>query len=127
MARRVVVAHPGQLRLIFRSKRKNDRVDAHKLATLLFLGQVPPVHVPSADGRHWRGLIEFRHRLVSKRVRAKNGLRSLLRGCGVELPRRRKLWTKTGLAWLQGLELPGREKKGSGYFVCCEEPAPSRS
>ena len=26
MAQKVVVAHPGQLRLIFRSKRKNDRV-----------------------------------------------------------------------------------------------------
>ena len=32
IARRVVVAHPGQLRLIFRSKRKNDRVDAEKLS-----------------------------------------------------------------------------------------------
>ncbi len=29
---RVVVAHPGQLRLILRSKRKHDRVDAEKLA-----------------------------------------------------------------------------------------------
>ena len=30
---RVVPAHPGHLRLIFRAKRKNDRVDAKKLAT----------------------------------------------------------------------------------------------
>jgi len=30
LARRVVVAHPGDLRLIFRSVRKNDRVDAEK-------------------------------------------------------------------------------------------------
>ena len=44
IAKRVVVAHPGQLRLIFRSKKKNDRVDAKKLATLLFLDQVPQVH-----------------------------------------------------------------------------------
>lgn len=35
MAQKVVVAHPGQLRLIFRSKRKSDRVDAEKLAKLL--------------------------------------------------------------------------------------------
>ena len=28
----MTVAHPGQLRLIFRSKRKNDRMDAEKLA-----------------------------------------------------------------------------------------------
>lgn len=48
IARRVVVvAHPGQLRLIFRSKRKHDRIDAQKLALLLYLDQVPPVHVPA--------------------------------------------------------------------------------
>ncbi len=60
IARRVVVAHPGQLRLIFRSKRKNDRVDAEKLAKLLFLDEVPPVHVPSAEVRSWRSMIEHR-------------------------------------------------------------------
>ena len=42
-ASRVVVAHPGRLRLIFRSKRKNDRVDAQKLAKLLHLDEVPAV------------------------------------------------------------------------------------
>jgi len=40
-AERVVGAHPGQLRLIFRAKRKNDRVDARKLAKLLYLDEVP--------------------------------------------------------------------------------------
>jgi len=43
MAEQIKVAHPGQLRLIFRSKRKNDRVDAKKLATLLLLDEVPEV------------------------------------------------------------------------------------
>ena len=37
LATHVAVAHPGQLRLIYRSKRKNDRVDAAKLAKLLYL------------------------------------------------------------------------------------------
>ena len=32
VAHRVVVAHAGQLRLIFRGKKKNDRADAEKLA-----------------------------------------------------------------------------------------------
>src|ERR1700683_395386 len=35
----VAVAHPGHLRLIFRSKKKNDRVDAAKLAKLLYLDE----------------------------------------------------------------------------------------
>lgn len=51
---RVVVAHPGNLRLIFRSKRKNDRVDAKKLAKLLYLDEVPQVHLPGVDTSGWR-------------------------------------------------------------------------
>ena len=54
LAERVAVAHPGKLRLIFKAKRKNDRVDAEKQAKLLYLDQVPQVHVPGADVRAWR-------------------------------------------------------------------------
>src|SRR6516164_3667471 len=51
LAARVLVAHPGRLRLIFRSTSKNDRNDAERLAKLLYLGEAPVVHVPSADVR----------------------------------------------------------------------------
>jgi len=104
-ASRVVVAHPGQVRLIFRAKRKSDRVDARKLATLLYLDAVPPVHVPRVGVRSWRRLIETRRRLVAKRTRVKNGLRSLLRGHGLRPPMR-GLWTRKGLAWLRSVSLP---------------------
>ena len=103
MAHRVVVAHPGQLRLIFRSKRKNDRVDAEKLAKLLFLDEVPPVHVPSAEVRSWRSMIEHRRKLVAEQTRTKNGIRSLLRNQGIEAPR--GLWTRRGLTWLASVQL----------------------
>lgn len=106
MAERVVVAHPGQLRLIFRSKRKRDSLDAQKLAKLLLLDAVPTVHVPSAKMRAWRELIVFRQRLVHKRTRAKNTVRALLRNLGIAAPSRPGLWTRRGLAWLSGLELP---------------------
>jgi transposase len=104
LAERVVVAHPGQLRLIFRSKRKNDRVDAQKLAKLLFLGETPTVHVPSLDVRAWRGLIAHRQRLVERRVRTKNQPRALLRAHGVTAPK--SLWTQAGRQWLSQVELP---------------------
>jgi transposase len=106
VAQRVVVAHPGQLRLIFRSKRKNDRVDAEKLAKLLFLGEVPTVYVPSQDVRAWRQLIEYRIRLVNKRTRAKNSCRALLRSLGIRAPRGFGLWTRKGMRWLRSVELP---------------------
>ena len=106
ITRRVVVAHPGQLRLIFRSKQKNDRADARKLATLLFLDQVPGVYVPSVDVRSWRQLIEFRRRLIDKRTRVKNALRALLRSHGLTPVYGKGLWTRKGRAWLEGIELP---------------------
>ncbi len=105
-ATRVVVAHPGQVRLIFRSKHKNDRHDAEKLAKLLFLGEVPAVHVPSVDVRSWRELITCRRHLIEKRTMAKNSLRALLRSVGVSAQRRPGLWTKAGMAWLRQLAWP---------------------
>jgi transposase len=106
LADRVVVAHPGQLRLIFRSKNKNDRNDAERLAKLLYLGETPTVHVPSPEVRAWRELINCRGQVVAKRTRAKNSVRSLLRSAGVTAPKKPGLWTKKGLAWLRRLELP---------------------
>jgi len=100
---RVVVAHPGRTRLIFQSKRKNDRIDAQKLAKLVFLGEVPPVYMPGPQVRAWRQMIEHRDRLVKKRTRVKNEIRSLLHSQGVKAPY--KLWNKAGLVWLSGLEL----------------------
>ena len=106
IAKRVFVAHPGHLRLIFRSKRKNDRVDARKLALLLHLGEVPTVYVPSLDDRGWRRLIETRQRRLEDRTRTKNRLRALLRGHGIVAPYRPGLWTRAGLAWLRQVALP---------------------
>lgn len=103
--RRVLPAHPGQLRLIFRSKRKRDRVDARKLAKLLYLDEVPVVHVPPRAVRAWRGAIEFRRRLVDQQTRVKNQLRALLRGHGLATPHRKALWTRAGVAWLESLDL----------------------
>lgn len=104
LAERVTVAHPGQLRIIFKSKKKNDRVDAEKLAKLLYLDEVPPVYVPSAEVRAWRGLIEHRTGLLFERTRSKNELRALLRGHGLVAPK--GLWTLKGLAWLRELAFP---------------------
>jgi hypothetical protein len=102
----VTVAHPGRLRLIFRSRDKNDRKDAERLAKLLYLGEAPAVHVPAADVRTWRELITCRGRVVAERTRAKNSLLTLLRCAGVVPPSRPALWTEQGLEWLRRLDLP---------------------
>ena len=105
-ARKTVVAHPGQLRLIYKSKKKHDRVDAEKLAKLLYLEQVPVVHVPPQAVRSWRALIEWRQKLLARRVMVKNQIRSLARGCGLVPPKGHKLWTKAGRKWIAEQEFP---------------------
>jgi len=102
LTQRVVVAHPGQLRLIYKNKRKNDRIDAQYLCKLLYLDDVPAVHVPSINVRSWRAMIEHRQRLVQRQVQVKNQLRALLRGLGLKSPCR--LWTRKGLQWVKDLK-----------------------
>jgi len=106
LAARVLVAHPGQLRLIFRSKHKNDRNDAERLAKLLDLGEAPAVHVPSQEVRTWGELINCRSQAIAKRARARNTARALPRSAGVVPPKHPGLWAKKGLAWLRQLQLP---------------------
>jgi transposase len=103
LAAHVAVAHPAKLRLIYQSKRKNDRVDAQKLAKLLLLDMVPAVHVPHVDVRAWRSLIILRQRVMTQVVRAKNQIRAVLRENDIAGPK--WLWSKKKLAWLQSLEL----------------------
>jgi transposase len=99
-AERVTVGHPGQIRLIFCAKRKNDRIDGGKLAKLLYLDAVPAVHVPGVDVRAWRGLINYRRKLVGRRAAVKTQIRAHLRGLGIAVGVKGGLWTKKGLAWL---------------------------
>ena len=116
LAQRIEVADPGQVRLIFRAKKKNDRVDAQKLAKLIYMDEVPKAYIPEAQVRAWRSLVECRRHLVDKRTACKNELRSLLRGCGIQkmkiagpcpaAPPRKGLWARKGLAALRELELP---------------------
>src|SRR5262249_32610634 len=83
LASRVLVAHPGQLRLIFRSKDENDCNDAERTAELLYLGETTTVHVPSPEVRAWRELVNCRGRVIARRTRGKNAVRAPLRGAGV--------------------------------------------
>jgi hypothetical protein len=71
MAKEVKVAHPAELASIFRSKHKNDRHDARKLAKLLYMGEVPEVHVPreGLDRDRWVAHQEIRNTLGARDAR----------------------------------------------------------
>jgi transposase len=80
-------------------------VDGEKLAKLLYLDEVPAVHVPGVDVRAWRGLINYRRKLVARRAAVKTQVRALLRGLGIAVGVTGGLWTKRGVAWLTELAL----------------------
>jgi len=103
VAHHVTVAHPGALRLIYASRRKNDRIDAQKLAKLLYVDAIPAAHVPGAQVRQWRQLIELRRSLVKRQTALKNQLHAMLRNLGIASPR--GLFTRKGRDWLLALQI----------------------
>jgi len=100
LAVEVQVANPSRIPWLFRDGRKNDRLDARKLVTLLYLKQLPTVHLPSAEVSGWRALINHRRGLVTQRTQIKNQIRAILRAFGVVCPYR-NLWTHRGQVWLE--------------------------
>jgi transposase len=82
-------------------KHKTDRSDALKLASLSEMGSLPTVHVPKADVRQWRSLIEYRHGLVDRRTAIKNSIRAIYERQGRNLASASKAWTKAGIEQLK--------------------------
>ncbi len=102
LALEVQVANPSRIPWLYRSGKKNDRIDAKKLAILLAMDQLPTVHLPSGDVSTWRSLINHRRKLVTRRTATKNQIRAILRAHAVRCPYR-SCWTFQGIAWLKSL------------------------
>ena len=64
-ADRVVLAHPGHLRVIAQSKRKTDKLDAQTLAEFLALDQIPEAWRPTPRVRQHRTLVRHRQYVVA--------------------------------------------------------------
>ena len=94
-------------------KRKTDRDDALKLASL---GELPTVAVPAKAVREWKSLIGLRKRLVGERVRGRNRIRALLVSQGLPAPAGSRAWTAAGLAGLGELAKPLPECAGGDLW-----------
>jgi transposase len=82
-AARVKVAHPLMLRAIAASKKKNDRIDAGKIADCLRCDFLPECHMASTEIRDRRRTLRYRHLLVRQMVQMKNRVSGLLLETGV--------------------------------------------
>jgi transposase len=105
----VVVSNPLKTKAIAEAKVKTDKVDAEILAQLLRCDYLPAVWHPDEQTQCWRGLVTHRTALMTQRARVKNHVQSLLGRLPLQPPCK-CLWTKAGMAWLGGLELPAYER-----------------
>ncbi|GMU58237.1 MAG: hypothetical protein AMXMBFR33_73830 [Candidatus Xenobia bacterium] len=108
LAASIHVANASKVTWLYRDGRKNDRIDARKLATLLYLEQLPTVHLPPEEVSSWRALINYRRRLVQQRAAMKTRIRAMLRGSGL-CYMKKNVWTRKGRAWLAELPLDGSQ------------------
>jgi transposase len=82
-AHQLKVAHPVMLRAIAAAKKKNDRVDAGKLADCLRCDFLPECHMVSTEIRDRRRSLRYRHLVVRQMVQVKNRISGLLLETGV--------------------------------------------
>src|ERR1700721_4561246 len=71
-AEKVKVAHPLMLRAIAAAKKKNDRIDARKIADCLRCDFLPESYMASTQIRERRRTLRYRNLLVRQAVRMKN-------------------------------------------------------
>src|SRR5437660_5236423 len=82
-AQQVKVAHPLMLRAIAAAKKKNDRIDASKIADCLRCDFLPECHMACTSIRDRRRTLRYRHLLVRQMVQMKNRVSGLLLETGV--------------------------------------------
>jgi len=98
------IVNPSKATWIYRTAKKNDRIDARKIAVLLRMGELPVVHMPSKTIRQWRQLILHRQKTVQKVGRVKNRIRALLKSEGHCSPAwAGGWWKKANRSWMENL------------------------
>ncbi len=101
-ADRVVLAHPGHLRVIAQSKRKTDKLDAQTLAEFLALDQIPEAWRPTPRVRQHRTLVRYRHYVQGRITSVKNKLRRILSHYNAD---QKNLFSQAGRDYLAKIEL----------------------
>ena len=81
-AEKVKVAHPLLLRAIAAAKRKNDKIDAGKIADCLRCDFLPECHMASREIRDRRRTLRYRSVVVKQMVQMKNRVSGLLMETG---------------------------------------------
>jgi len=101
----VCLSHPLKTRLIAESRVKTDKIDAKALADLLRGNLLPSSYVPPKEIRELRHLVRHRIFLGRHRAKLKNQIHAELLRRNLKYSRP-NVFTKGGIKWLQGLDIP---------------------
>jgi transposase len=88
-AESVKVAHPHMLRAIAAAKKKNDRIDAKKIADCLRCDFLPECHMSSQAIRERRRTLRYRNLVIKQMVQMKNRVACLLMEDGISYDKQR--------------------------------------
>ena len=108
LVKRVVVAHPAEVKQIANARVKTDNQDVNRLIRLLIADLVPQVWVPPLEVRELRALLSYRWRLVKMATAIQNRLHSLLHRHNIQAPEG-KVDTGENRDWWEKLELSSLE------------------
>lgn len=100
----IKVANPSKMTWIYRTAKKNDRIDARKMAVLLSIGEIPEVYMPSKEIRQWRETVLHRKKIVCKLVSVKNRIRATFKSQGYSKPGNKGgWWKKANRLWMRSV------------------------
>jgi transposase len=107
----VILSNPAKNRIIAESMHKNDRFDAHALATLLRGDFISRVHVPCREVRAKKDLVRQRLWLSRMRTMVRNRIHNIVdRHPLIERPAVKDVFCNQGVNWLRRVKLPGDER-----------------
>lgn len=112
VVKRVVVAHPAEVKQIANARVKTDNQDVIRLLRLLIADLVPEGWVPPVEVRELRAMISYRWRLVKMATAIQNRMHSLLHRHNIQASEgkidtgeNREWWEKLKLSELETLRL----------------------
>ena len=97
---RPLLTNPAKAKLMMGHVNKTDKRGANGLATLLRIGSLPSVWLPSAPLRYQRELPRTRMALCAMRTSLKNRLHSILAKYALSIEDGSELFSQKGRAWL---------------------------
>ena len=107
LAEKVVLAHPGKLRIIAESTRKSDRLDAQILAEFLALDIIPTSYRATPRQRDHRCLVRQRNTLQRWITSVKNRIRRIMSNYNAD---RQDLFSKAGQEFVSTYSLSAADR-----------------